>query len=260
MHMADALVSPVVAGATGILSAALVGVAVRKVNATTTESIIPLMGVMGAFVFAAQMVNFTIPGTGSSGHLIGGVLLSVLLGPWAALVTLTSVLVIQCLLFADGGLMALGCNVLNMAVCSCLIAYPLVFRPLMKAGASTRRMVCASVAACVTALALGAVFVTLETEASGISALPFQRFLAFMLPIHLIIGIGEGLATAAVLGFVRRYKPELLTHVAEKRSLSARWIGIGLVLAVMIAVCGYFWASSLPDGLEWSIERTVGNQ
>ena len=101
------------------------------------------MGVMGAFIFAAQMINFSIPGTGSSGHLVGGILLSAILGPWAALITLASVLVIQCLVFADGGFMALGANILNMAALSCLVAYPLLFRPLMKPGASPGRIIAA---------------------------------------------------------------------------------------------------------------------
>ena len=125
--MSDALVSPPVFAAAGVVSLALLGVAIRKISradrspdgpAERRERLLPLMGVMGAFVFAAQMINFSIPGTGSSGHLVGGILLAALLGPWAALLTLASVLILQCLLFADGGFMALGCNILNMAVLS----------------------------------------------------------------------------------------------------------------------------------------------
>ncbi|MEI3553947.1 MAG: energy-coupling factor ABC transporter permease [Alistipes senegalensis] len=143
--MSDALVSPPVFAVTGAISLALLGTAIRKVRRPRNdrpepdgrdEHIVPLMGVMGAFIFAAQMINFSIPGTGSSGHLVGGILLSAILGPWAALITLASVLVIQCLVFADGGFMALGANILNMAALSCLVAYPLLFRPLMKPDAS----------------------------------------------------------------------------------------------------------------------------
>ena len=217
--MSDALVSPPVFAVTGAVSLVLLGTAIRKVkhprNARPEpdgrdEHIVPLMGVMGAFIFAAQMINFSIPGTGSSGHLVGGILLSAILGPWAALITLASVLVIQCLVFADGGFMALGANILNMAVLSCLVAYPLLFRPLMKRGASPGRILAASLLASVAGLELGALAVTIETEASGITALPMGQFLLFMLPIHLFIGIGEGLATAAVIYIVQRYKPELL--------------------------------------------------
>ena len=100
MHMADALVSPAIAGMTGIISGALVVVAAKKIRNGQAENMVPLMGVMGAFIFAAQMINFSIPGTGSSGHIVGGVLLAALLGPWAAFITLTSVLIIQCLIFS----------------------------------------------------------------------------------------------------------------------------------------------------------------
>ena len=152
MHMADALVSPAVAAGAGVAAAALIAVAASKVKKTRRDDIVPLMGVMGAFVFAAQMINFTIPGTGSSGHVIGGVLLAAVLGPWAAFITLCSVLIIQCLVFADGGLMALGCNILNMAATSCLLAYPLIYRPIAGRGAKPWRIVAASVTASVIAV------------------------------------------------------------------------------------------------------------
>ena len=118
MHMADALVSPAVAGTAGAVAVALIAVASKKVKKIERDDIVPMMGVLGAFVFAAQMINFSIPGTGSSGHIIGGILLAALIGPWAAFITLCSVLIIQCLIFADGGMMALGCNIINMAAMS----------------------------------------------------------------------------------------------------------------------------------------------
>ena len=133
--MSDTLISPPVFIATSIIAAGLIFVATRRIGqpradeqldqATSAERrrrLVPLMGVMGALIFAAQMLNFTIPATGSSGHIVGGVLLAAVLGPWAGFLTLTSILVVQCLLFADGGLMTLGCNVLNMAALSCLVA------------------------------------------------------------------------------------------------------------------------------------------
>ena len=269
--MADALVSPPVFAVTGAVSLVLLGAAVRKVThekdgrpdtGGRSEHIVPLMGVMGAFIFAAQMINFSIPGTGSSGHLVGGILLSAILGPWAALITLASVLVIQCLAFADGGFMALGANILNMAVLSCLVAYPLVFRPLMRQDASSGRILAASLLASVAALELGALAVTVETEASGITALPMGRFLLFMLPIHLFIGIGEGLATAAVICTVQRYKPELLHGVRAARPAGKRAFGkafAAIALAALLVAGSFSWvASSDPDGLEWSIEKVTG--
>lgn len=263
MHMADALVSPAVAGAAAAAAVALLAVSAKKVKKSGDDGLVPLMGVMGAFVFAAQMINFTIPGTGSSGHIVGGVLLGALLGPWAAFLTLASVLVVQCLVFADGGLMALGCNLLNMGVCSTLIAYPLIYRPI--AGDSTKmwRIVTAAVAASVVALELGALLVTAETELSGVTALPTRQFLGLMTSIHFFIGIGEGLATAAVLWFVKLYRPSLLIGYrrAERKGIGDYRRAALVILGVALVVGGAFaWiASANPDGLEWSIAKITGS-
>jgi len=270
MHMSDALVSPPVFAVAGAVSLALLGTAILKVKrrgdddemSVRGERLVPLMGVMGAFVFAAQMINFSIPGTGSSGHIVGGLLLSAVLGPWAAPIVLASVLVIQCLVFADGGLMALGCNILNMAVCSCLVAYPLIFRPIVRGGMSTGRIFAASLLASVAGLELGALAVTAETELSGVTALPTDRFLLFLLPIHLLIGIGEGLSTAAVLCAIRKYRPELLIDIRRPGGPGKASWGkalAGLSLAALLLGGSFSWiASSDPDGLEWSIARTAG--
>lgn len=267
--MADALVSAPVAVVSGVAAATLIVVASRKVSRIKRDDILPLMGVMGAFVFAAQMINFSIPGTGSSGHIIGGVLLAALLGPWAAFITLASVLIIQCLIFADGGLMALGCNLINMGAMSCLVAYPLIYRPIAGVSHKGWRVFAASVAACVVGLELGALLVTGETELSGITALPTSEFLMFMLPIHLAIGLCEGVATGAVLCFVRGYKPDLLydpsgsnvsdtePHSASRRNRVV--LGVFAALAFVMAVAFTWVASSDPDGLEWSISRLTGS-
>ncbi len=261
MHMSDTLISPAVAVATSIVAAALGVVATRKIGHTerhNTTRLIPLMGVMGALVFAAQMLNFAIPATGSSGHIVGGVLLAAVLGEWAGFLTLTSVIIVQCLLFADGGLMTLGCNVLNMAALSCLVAYPLIFKPLIHNHNSPSRWAAASIATSITALAMGALAVTIETELSGITALPYGRFLSFMLPIHLLIGVGEGLATAAVIASLRRYRPDLLFDSTEPTARPrTQFIAITVVAALLVASVAGTVASSRPDGLEWSIERTT---
>ena len=131
MHMADALLSPAVGGGMWVVTAGLIGTSSRKVRLTFQEKKIPLMGVAGAFVFAAQMINFTIPATGSSGHLGGGLLLAILLGPPAAFMTIASVLTVQALFFADGGLLALGCNIFNLGFFPCFVAYPWIYRPLV---------------------------------------------------------------------------------------------------------------------------------
>ena len=266
MHMADALVSAPVAITAGVAAATLIVVASRKVAKIRRDDILPLMGVMGAFVFAAQMINFSIPGTGSSGHIIGGVLLAAPMGPWAAFITLASVLIIQCLVFADGGLMALGCNLINMGAMSCLVAYPLIYKPIAGGSTSRWKIMAASVAACVVGLEAGALLVTGETELSGITALPASQFLMFMLPIHLAIGVCEGLATGAVLCFVAGYKPDMLYSRAKsdepvRRSLSRRTktVLIAFAAVALVLAVSFTWiASSDPDGLEWSISRITG--
>lgn len=253
MHMSDALVSPAVGGALWAAAAGTCAVAARRVERHGDERLVPLMGVLGAFVFACQMVNFAIPGTGSSGHLGGGLLLSILLGPDAALLALTSVLLVQALFFADGGLLALGCNVVNLGLFTSYLAYPLVFRPLAGAAPSRQRLVAASVAAGVVGLQLGAFGVVLETWASGISSLPFRSFVMLMLPIHLAIGVVEGAATAAVVLVVRRARPELAGGALGTSSRSLRPVVVGLALAAALTGgVGSWFASSRPDGLEWA--------
>ena len=263
MHMADALVTPAVAGTMYVCSAAAAAYSVKRIRHENDPKKIPVMGVMGAFVFAAQMINFTIPGTGSSGHLCGGMLLSSMLGPYAGFLTMISVLLIQCLLFADGGLLALGCNVWNMAFYGCFIGSFFVWRPLMRKGASKAKIILASVLGCVATLQLGALSVTLETLASGITELPFGVFVATMQPIHLAIGCVEGLITAAVLVFVHGARPELLYGTNETQDGNSRFtFGKTLViLAVVTVLVGgvlSLFASANPDGLEWAMERVAG--
>lgn len=264
MHMADALVSPAVAGTLYACSTAVAAYSVKKVRLESDPKKIPLMGVMGAFVFAAQMINFTIPGTGSSGHLCGGMLLSALLGPYAGFLTMIGVLLIQCLLFADGGLLALGCNVWNMAFYGCFVGALLIWKPMMKKGMSKAKMIAASVLGCVLTLQLGAFSVTLETSVSGITELPFATFVAVMQPIHLAIGFVEGLITAAVLVFVYEARPELLycSKMEQEKQNRFSFKKTLVILAAMAVLIGgglSLAASSYPDGLEWSIERLTGS-
>lgn len=261
MHASDALMSPEVAVTGGILAAGLIALSSKKVKDRNRPDLIPLMGVMGAFVFAAQMINFTIPGTGSSGHLIGGVLLAAILGPWAAFITLCSILIVQCLLFADGGLMALGCNILNMATASCLIAYPLVYKPIAGSSLKPWRIFTASILASVVGLEIGAFAVTVETEISGVTAIPFSTFLAFMMPIHVVIGIAEGIVTGVLLLFLAHYSPATLQTSTEKSTGSKLPKGIYWAVGILtfIFAAGFtVLASEYPDGLEWSIEKASG--
>ena len=260
MHMSDALLSTPVALTGVAVAVGLLATAGKEIKEKDNTSVIPLMGVLGAFIFAAQMVNFAIPGTGSSGHVIGGVLLAAFLGPWAAFVTLASVLIIQCLVFADGGLLALGCNLINMGAMTTLVAYPLIYKPIVRDSRSVWRIALGAVLACTVGLELGSLLVTVETELSGVSALKWSHFLSIMALIHLPIGIVEGIATAAVLGFVARTRPDLLSHGTGKVSKkSVTRALVWFAVATVVIVGGLVWfASANPDGLEWSIEQVAG--
>jgi cobalt/nickel transport system permease protein len=260
MHMADALISPAVGGTLWAVSGGLIVFCARKVTLSLRDNLVPLMGVLGAFIFAAQMINFSIPGTGSSGHLGGGLLLAVLLGPHAALLVIASVLTVQAFFFADGGLLALGCNIFNLGFIPAFVAYPLFYRTLAGQRRGDLRAGVAALAAAVAGLQLGALSVVLQTQASGISELPFGTFILMMLPIHLAIGIVEGLATAAVVSFVARARPEAL-YAAQTDGASGglRPVLVGLAAAAVVlgGVASWF-ASSRPDGLEWSIAKVTG--
>lgn len=267
MHMSDAMLSPSVAIAADVAAGALLVIAGSKIKKSGRENLVPLMGVTGAFIFAAQMVNFAIPGTGSSGHIVGGVLLAALLGPWAGFLTLASVLIIQCLIFADGGLMAIGCNILNMGAMTALVAYPLLFKPLLDFRSNGKKpsvfkIFAVSTLACVVGLELGAVMVSLETLASGVTSIPPGEFLTLMTLIHLAIGVGEGLATGAVIVFVCKTRPSLLEQDGSQLSRRNRIKGPVIAFAIAAAVVAgglSFLASSDPDGLEWSIEKVSGS-
>jgi cobalt/nickel transport system permease protein len=262
MHMADALISPAVGGAGWAATLGLAGYCARKLKLAANDSLVPLMGVGAAFVFAAQSINFSIPGTGSSGHLGGGLLLAALLGPHAAFLAMASILTVQALFFADGGLLALGCNLFNLGFFPCLIAFPLLFRPIAGPNPSRTRLAGASLVAAIAGLQLGALGVVLETRLAGVAELPMGTFLLFMQPIHLAIGIVEGLATAAVLLFVRQARPDALQLVsrvpAAPRSTNRRLVGALLVVALVLVALVSWFASQSPDGLEWSIARSSG--
>lgn len=264
MHMADALISPAVGATLWVASAALIGYASKKVRDDTDERKAPLMGVIGAFIFASQMINFAIPGTGSSGHLGGGMILAVLLGPSAAFLTMASVLTIQALFFADGGLLALGCNIFNLSFYPCFLAYPLIYKKIAGQHLSPGRIATGAIISAIIALQLGAFSVVLETVLSGKSELPFLTFLLMMQPIHLAIGIVEGIATAAVVSFVLKARPEILTVASDQVSppaFSIKKVVIGFIVASVILGGAVSWfASTHPDGLEWAMLKTVGTE
>jgi len=264
MHMSDALISPAVGGTGYFASAAVIGYSIYKIKQQSDNIKVPLMGVLGAFVFAAQMINFSIPGTGSSGHICGSLLLAVLLGPYAAAVVITSVLLTQALFFADGGLVALGCNIINMGLIPCFIAYPLVYKTIAGVNSDKRRIWFACIAASVIGLQLGAGAVVMETTFSNISELPFSSFVMLMLPIHLPIGLIEGMITASVLVMLKQTRPDILSETVlsdNKTFPPLKKVYISFVILALITGGIVSWfASSHPDGLEWAIDKTTGKE
>jgi cobalt/nickel transport system permease protein len=254
MHMSDALLSPAVGLGFGAASGALLAVAARRAaKEPGYDRRLPLMGVLGAFTFAAQMVNFAIPGTGSSGHLAGGLLLALLLGPSAAFVALASVVTVQALFFADGGLLALGCNAFNMGFWPCFAGAALQRR--LAGPSQGARATAATVASAVACVELGAVGVVAQTALSGRADVPPGQLLALVAGIHLPIGLVEGLVTASVVRLVARAAPGRVAGAATART---PLLAAGLGAALFVATAGASLASARPDGLEWSLARARG--
>ncbi|MFH1093674.1 MAG: energy-coupling factor ABC transporter permease [Candidatus Omnitrophota bacterium] len=264
MHMADALISPAVGATMWAAAAGLIAYSSKKLKEAADDRKVPLMGVLGAFIFAAQMINFSIPATGSSGHLGGGMILAILLGPYAAFLVMASVLIVQALFFGDGGLLALGCNIFNLGFLSCFVAYLLIYRKIGGDKATQGKIAAGCLAASIIGLQLGAFGVVLETVFSGISELPFRAFLLLMQPIHLAIGIVEGMVTAAVVMFVYNARPEIINAASRFKpigQLDLKKVMVSFLLAAIIIGGGLSWfASSHPDGLEWAMFKTSGKE
>lgn len=259
MHMADALLSPGIAAAFGAVSLSAIAYSARKLQ-NGASNLAPLMGVLGAFVFAAQMINFSLPGTGASGHLAGGLLLSLLLGPVAAFLVMVSILIVQALVFADGGLLALGANIFNLGMLPCLILFPLL-KPLLVKPTGQLQARYRVVSAAILMVCAGATMVVVQTCLSGITALPFKAFIALMLPVHLLIGLAEGLVTVAVFEFLQRQFPALLQHTIQTQQDSsvAMFRGVAAIALIACLIGGGLSsvASEHPDGLEWSIDKVT---
>lgn len=253
MHMANELLTLPVAAGTWTLAGGGLFYVCRKLSANIDTERLSLMGVLGAFVFAAQMVNIPLPGLpGTSCHMIGAVLLAILLGPCAAALAMASVVIVQCLLFQDGGLLAMGCNLINLALLPTLLGYAL-YQPLVTRFPSRWGSWVATLLACWVTVMVSATLVVLQAGISGVLTVPLRLFLGTMLGVHLLIGLVEGLLTLSIVAYLQQIKPELLvsrpqTSVTITRGL----LGGFAVLTVLIAGVLSLWASERPDGLEWS--------
>jgi cobalt/nickel transport system permease protein len=207
MHIPDGFLDTATSVATWVVSAGSVAYAVRQVNKELEERQVPLIGVTAAFIFAAQMLNFTVAG-GTSGHLLGGALAAILLGPWAGMLVLTSVLAVQALLFQDGGLLAMGANIFNMAVVGVLVGWGIYVGAKRLLGGKPWATMLGGFVAAWASVVVASLVAALELAISGAS--PLGVALPAMGSVHILIGMGEGLITMAVLAFLRAARPDLL--------------------------------------------------
>ncbi|MFQ5398146.1 MAG: energy-coupling factor ABC transporter permease [Anaerolineae bacterium] len=248
LHIPDGFLSLPVSIACWLVTLALLTAAVRRTRDLFDERLAPLAGIMAAFIFAAQMLNFPVAG-GTSGHMIGGTLAAIALGPWVGMLVMTAVITLQALLFQDGGLVVMGANILNMGLLSVLVGYGL-YRGV--AGRSPRvRMVVTAVAAWLSVMA-GALSTSLQLWLSGASSL--SVVIPAMLGVHALIGIGEALITVAALSFIVRARPELLQENQERNGRA--WVVPGLLIALAVVLLSPLAASD-PDGLE-SVAMELG--
>ena len=251
MHIPDGFLSTLVSIVLWIISASSVAYALRRVSKDLGERQVPLMGVLAAAIFAGQMLNFTVAG-GTSGHLLGAAIATILLGPWAAVIVMTTVVSVQALIFQDGGLLALGANLFNMAVIGVTVSY-FVYTSIQKIsrGKSWGVFVGGALAAWLS-IVIAALACALELALSGTS--PANISVPAMAGIHMLIGLGEAAITVGALAFLYAARRDLL-HIGEAppKGSAAIWVG-GLLIAGLLAVLSPL-ASAHPDGLEWVAEQ-----
>jgi len=243
LHIPDGFLSFTVSIVCWVISAITISMAVSRSNKSLGERQIPLMGVMAAFIFAAQMINFPVAG-GTSGHLLGGALAAITLGPWAGMLVMTAVIAVQALLIQDGGLLVMGANILNMGLITAAIGYGL-YRGSSTASRAVRLTV-AGVAAWLSVMA-GALFTSLQLWLSGTSQL--QVVIPAMLTVHALIGLGEAFITVAALTFILQTRPDLLGETSVSAQGSRGWVVAGVLISLAVVLLSPL-ASADPDGLE----------
>lgn len=251
MHIPDGFLSTPVSMALWIVSIVLIGYALRRVHRDLGERQVPLMGVLAAAIFAGQMLNFSVTG-GTSGHLLGAALATILLGPWAAIVVMTSVVSIQALIFQDGGLLALGSNLFNMALVGVAVAYFTYSAVKRLVRTEPVGIFVGGALAAWLSIVIAALACALELALSGTS--PANLAVPAMGGIHMLIGLGEAAITIGALGFLYAARRDLFSaSVAGPTGGKAVWVA-GLVIAVLLAILSPL-ASAHPDGLEWVAEQ-----
>ena len=255
MHLASEIVGPMMATAGYVVSGGAVAYSAYRLRRYGSAKTVPMLSVMSAFVFAAQMVNF--PVGVSSGHLGGGALVAVLLGPEAAIVSLAAVLTVQCLVFADGGLLALGVNVFNMGIVPA-VTFAVVLRALGGVADERRRRIAAAAVTSYLAVVAGAALVPFEISYSKVN-IPFGAFLGWMIGVHALIGIGEVVITTAAAAVLFRARPELASSLAHS-NMKVLPVAAGILAVALFtgAIVSNF-ASTAPDGLEVSLAKSAAS-
>jgi len=243
LHIPDGFLTLVVSLICWAITIITLSMAISRTNKSLGEKQVPLMGVMAAFIFAAQMINFPVAG-GTSGHLLGGALAAIMLGPWAGMLVMTAVIAVQALLFQDGGLLVMGANILNMGLITAAIGYGL-YRGI-SGGSRIMKLIVAGVAAWLSVMA-GALFTSLQLWLSGTSQL--QVVIPAMLFVHALIGLGEAVVTVAALSFVLQARPDLLGENSESAKGSKGWVIAGIAISLIVVSLSPL-ASANPDGLE----------
>ena len=242
LHIPDGFLSLFVSLVCWAITALILAIAISRTNKSLGEKQVPLMGVMAAFIFAAQMINFPVAG-GTSGHLLGGALAAIILGPWPAMLVMTAVITVQGLLFQDGGLLVMGANILNMGILTAAIGYGL-YRGTF-GSSRTVKLAVAGIASWLSVIA-GALMTSLQLWLSGTSNL--QTVVLAMLSVHTLIGLGEALITVAALTFLFQTRPDLLDEKSVAAQSGRGWVFVGVAISLIVILLSPL-ASVNPDGL-----------
>lgn len=247
LHIPDGFLSVLISGSLWIVSILVVMYSLRRVGQNLDERGLPLLGVLAAGIFAGQMLNFAVAG-GTSGHLMGAALATILSGPWAAILIMTSVVSIQALIFQDGGLLVLGANIFNMGIIGVTVSYMAYRTGIRAAGYSKRGILVAGFSAAWLSVFIVSLSVGIQLALSGTS--PAYLAIPAMAGVHALIGVGEGLITIGALSFLLSTRPGLI-QAEEGQSVSGRvvWLA-GLIVALVLVILSPL-ASTRPDGLEW---------
>ena len=250
MHVPDGFMNVTMSAATGVISFGTLWAYIRSAKGLIADKFIALTGMMSALIFVLQMINFPVA-AGTSGHLLGGALAVIVLGPRLGLICLSVVVIIQSLLFADGGLSALGVNVLNMAIVTTTTSWFIVKYWIKFIGKNKTSIVTVSVLAGILSVVFSSIAFTIQYAIGGTISIPVGTVLIAMVTTHLIIGLGEGIITALIITLLIRVRPDLVYAFDrnDKNTTKVSFYGLFIILILLLSLVTPF-ASSSPDGLE----------